>query len=61
MSKTYKPGTNSGSNGGVYQEVGPKGGPKDNFTTVPENTRFPPTSRPGDSWKPIKQTPHGHK
>jgi hypothetical protein len=61
MPTTFKPGSNSGNQGGIYQEVGPKGGQKDNFTTVPENTKFPPTSKPGDVWKPIKTTPHGTK
>ena len=56
-----KPGTNSGTRGGIYREVGPRGGPKDNYTTVPENRTFPPTSKPGSTWAPVKQTPHGHK
>lgn len=55
-----KPGSNSGSKGGIFQEIGPKGGLKDNFTTVPENTTFPPTTKPGNAWVPVKQTPHGH-
>ncbi len=56
-----KPGSNSGSTGGIYREVGPRGGPRDNFTTVPEGTTFPPTSAPGNTWVAVKQTPHGHK
>jgi hypothetical protein len=27
-----KPGTSSGNRGGIYREIGPRGGPKDNFT-----------------------------
>jgi hypothetical protein len=52
-----KPGTNSGESGGIYREVGPRGGRYDNYTTVPDHTRFPPTAEPGRGWKPIKITP----
>ena len=58
---THKPGTNVGRDGGIYREIGPRGGPKDNFATVPENHRLPPTTTPGGSWKSVKTTPHGHR
>lgn len=35
-----KPGENTGKNGGIYQEVGPRGGKKDNFATVKDNEGF---------------------
>jgi hypothetical protein len=54
-----KPGSGSGKRGGIFQEVGPRGGRKNNFATVPENTRFPPTTEAGNRWEPIKTTPHG--
>lgn len=56
-----KPGQNTGKNGGIYQEQGPRGGLKNNFATVPENRQLPPTSKPGSTWVPVKQTPHGHR
>lgn len=60
MANGNKPGTNSGNQGGIYQERGPRGGLKDNFTTVPENRSFPPTSQPGSTWVPRSKTPHGN-
>lgn len=45
-----KPGENTGKNGGIYQEVGPRGGKKDNFATVKDNERLPPTTKPGHGW-----------
>ncbi|SQJ26381.1 putative cytoplasmic protein [Salmonella enterica subsp. enterica] len=33
---TLKPGEKSGNNGGIYVEVGPRGGIKDNFATIAE-------------------------
>jgi hypothetical protein len=58
---TLPPGSSSGRDGGIFQEVGPRGGPRDNYTTVPENRRMPPTSEPGATWKPVDRTPHGHR
>lgn len=58
---TKKPGQNVGSNAGIYQEIGPHGGHHDNFATVAENHRLPPTTSSGSSWKPVKVTPHGHR
>jgi len=59
MSK--KPGSNVGRQAGIYQEIGPRGGPKDNFATVPEHHRLPPTEQAGATWKPYRVTPHGHR
>ena len=61
MAATKRPGTNSGPQGGIYQEVTHGGAKLPNFTTVPENRPMPPTQRPGDSWKPISKTPHGKR
>jgi len=58
---TRKPGTNVGRESGIYREIGPRGGAKDNFATVPENHRLPPTMTPGGTWKPVKTTQHGHR
>ncbi len=55
MGKT--PGSNTGRNGGIYQEIGPRGGRHDNYATVPDNTRLPPTSSPGSTWVPTHRTP----
>lgn len=58
---TKKPGSNTGKKGGIYREVGPRGGEKDNFATVPDNHRLPPTTQPGHSWKPVKITPDSNR
>jgi hypothetical protein len=52
-----KPGSNTGNRGGIYREIGPRGGAKDNFATVADNRRLPPTTKPGHTWKPVKITP----
>lgn len=52
-----KPGQNTGRNGGIFQETGPRGGARPNYTTVPDHTRLPPTSSPGSTWKPSHRTP----
>lgn len=54
---SIKPGGNTGKNGGVYQEIGPRGGKRDNFATIPDNRRAPPTTGPGSTWERIKRTP----
>lgn len=61
MAKTKTPGSNVGSNGGIYQEVGPKGGSKPNYATVPDNHKLPPTTQPGSTWKPVHITPTGDR
>lgn len=53
----HKPGSNSGNNGGIYQEQGPRGGLRPNYSTVPDHKPFPPTSSPGSTWQPVKVTP----
>ena len=55
-----KPGTNTRDDGGIYREYGPRGGPKDNWATVPDNTRLPPTQKPGDTWVREERTPDSH-
>jgi len=57
MAKTKTPGSSVGDKGGIYQEVGPNGGAKPNFATVPDGSKLPPTTKPGHTWKPVKVTP----
>ncbi|MBN7822737.1 YjzC family protein [Bowmanella yangjiangensis] len=57
MANGSKPGENTGKNGGIYQEQGPRGGRKDNYATVPDRTSLPPTSQPGHTWVQIERTP----
>lgn len=57
MATTLKPGQNTGNNGGIYQQVGPRGGKQPNYSTVPDNLQLPPTTKPGHSWTPVKVTP----
>ena len=52
-----KPGENTGKDGGIYQEVGPRGGKKDNHAAVSDNKPLPPTSTPGNKWKLVTRTP----
>ena len=52
-----KPGQNTGRGGGIYREIGPRGGAKPNYATVPDNKPLPPTSGAGSTWKPVKVTP----
>jgi len=56
-----KPGQNSGKDGGIYKEKGPRGGNKDNYATIPDNKSAPPTSKPNSTWNPVKKTPDSHK
>ncbi|ECF1703342.1 hypothetical protein E1B77_20785 [Salmonella enterica subsp. enterica] len=57
-----KPGQNSGKNGGIYVEEGPRGGIKDNFATIADNKTAPPTQNPNSRWVPVKRTPNSkHK
>ena len=46
MSGTKRPGQDTGNNGGIYREVGPRGGERENFTTVPDNTPVAPDDDP---------------
>lgn len=57
MVKQLKPGQNTGKNGGIYQEVGPRGGRKENFATIRDNQKAPPTQSSGSSWVQVKRTP----
>jgi hypothetical protein len=57
MAATKTPGTNTGKQGGIFQEIGPRGGSRPNYTTVPDNRPLPPTTQPGNTWKPVKTTP----
>lgn len=41
-----KPDQNSGKDGGIYKEQGPRGGMKDNFSTIAYNKKTPPTQNP---------------
>ncbi|MCV0414124.1 MAG: YjzC family protein [Brevundimonas sp.] len=56
-----KPGSNTGRNGGIFQEIGPRGGARPNYTTVPDNHRLPPTTSPGATWKPTHRTPNSDR
>ncbi|CAX50262.1 TPA: hypothetical protein WGW93_000887 [Neisseria meningitidis] len=57
MTNKIKPGQNTGNNGGIYQEIGSRGGRKDNYATIKDNQKAPPTQNPGSSWIQIKRTP----
>lgn len=61
MSGTKKPGESTGDDGGIYREVGPRGGKKDNYSTVRDNERLPPTTSPGHEWKRDKRTPDSRR
>ena len=58
---SLKPGENSKKDGGIYQEIGPRGGKKDNFVTIADGKTAPPTSKPGSSWEPLVITPDSKK
>jgi hypothetical protein len=61
MSITKKPGETTGKDGGIFQEIGPRGGKKDNWTTIPDHKTAPPTSKPGHEWQQVKKTPDSHR
>ncbi|SIO13595.1 hypothetical protein SAMN02745824_3090 [Parasphingorhabdus marina DSM 22363] len=52
-----KPGSNSGRNGGIFQETGPRGARYDNYATVRDNERMPPTTESGRGWTQVRRTP----
>ena len=56
-----KPGSNTGRDGGIFQEVGPRGGRYENFATVRDNERLPPTSEAGRGWINIRRTPNSNR
>ena len=53
-----KPGENTGKDGGIYREVGPRGGLKNNYATVRDNEKLPPTTQSGNTWVLEKRTPN---
>jgi hypothetical protein len=57
MAASKKPGQSTGNSGGIYQEVGPKGGKRPNYVTVADNKPLPPTTTRGAGWTPVKVTP----
>lgn len=61
MASVKKPGQNTGSKGGIYQEVGPRGGKQSNYAAVADNRPLPPTTKPGHGWKPVKITPNSDR
>ncbi len=61
MATPKKPGQSTGSQGGIYQQVGPQGGKKPNYATVADNKPLPPTTKPGDGWVPVKVTPESSR
>ena len=61
MTKSLKPGQNTGNRGGIFQEVGPRGGRQQNYATVPDNRQLPPTTKPGHGWAPVKVTPDSNR
>lgn len=54
---SLKPGQNTGRDGGIYREQGPRGGLRDNYSTIPDHTIAPPTSKPNSSWIRVERTP----
>lgn len=56
-----KPGQNTGRNGGIFQEVGPRGGRYDNYAAVPDNKPLPPTSAPNRQWVQTDRTPDSNR
>ncbi|ROR00973.1 hypothetical protein EDF72_2504 [Delftia acidovorans] len=61
MRTPLKPGMNTGKRGGIFQEVGPRGGRQQNFATVPDNRQLPPTAKAGHGWVPVKVTPDSER
>ena len=55
------PGVSVGRGAGVFQERGPRGGWRDNYATIPEDHRAPPTTGRGATWVRIDATPHGQR
>jgi hypothetical protein len=61
MASGLTPGSNTGKDGGIFQEQGPRGGLKDNYATVPDDHRLPPTTAPGNTWVPVQRTPDSNR
>jgi len=56
--RLLKPGQKVGRNGGIYQQVGPRGGRQRNFATIPDHRRLPPTAKTGYRWTLVRRTPN---
>lgn len=56
-----KPGENTGNNGGIFQEAGPRGGLRPNYAAVADNKQFPPTSAPKSTWVQVNKTPNSKR
>jgi hypothetical protein len=61
MAAPMKPGQSTGPNGGIFQEVGPRGGKQPNYAAVPDRKPLPPTTQPGHGWVPVKTTPNSKR
>lgn len=61
LATTLKPGQQTGIRGGIYQEVGPRGGKQPNYAAVPDGRQLPPTTKPGHGWVPVKVTPDSRR
>jgi hypothetical protein len=61
MTAGKKPGSSTGNGGGIFQEVGPRGGARPNYATVADNKPLPPTTTPGSTWKPVRTTPNSKR
>ncbi len=61
MAANLKPGQNTGTGGGIFQEVKPGGGKVPNYSTVPDHRPMPPTTKPGNTWTPVKTTPNSKR
>ncbi len=56
-----KPGQNTGTQGGIFQQVTPTGKPVSNYVTVPDHKPLPPTTKPGHQWNQIVITPNSKR
>jgi len=61
MTAGKTPGTNTGNNGGIFEQVGPRGGGQGNFAAVPDNKPLPPTTKPGHTWVQTNRTPNSKR
>lgn len=61
MATSKRPGESTGNNGGIFQEIGPRGGRQPNYSTVPDNRPMPPTTKPGHTWAPVSRTPNSKR
>ncbi len=61
MPVVRKPGEKTGDDGGIYQEIGPRGGRKENYAAVRDDEILPPTTEGGHKWKLVKRTPNSRR